>query len=232
MSLDDAAREARLAATPEGRKQLREEYFNQLRRRAKELDSKPLPEAIRHWARKCGCPHEALNAVEAGLRDSPAVKAAKAFSDDRKALFLLLLGPTGVGKSAAATSVVWDFCASYQWNSEPSGQLLSPCEYVDASRLTRLSAYDSEDSRFVERLRTCRLLVLEDVGDEGTDFGKGLLVELLMHRHASSRRTVLTANLTADAFKARYGEAVADRIRSTGHVPNLHGQKSQRRRPA
>jgi DNA replication protein DnaC len=146
------------------------------------------------------------------------------------ALFLLLAGPPGTGKTVAATHCVVDFCRNWAWNSQPSGPTFEPVLYVDASSLTRLSAFDSNDKAYLEQLQNARLLVLEDAGDEGTELGKGVFVELLMTRHAKRKRTVVCSNVTLPAFKARYGEAVADRIRSAGIVPELSKIKSMRGR--
>jgi hypothetical protein len=183
------------------------------------------------WAQKAGAPYEALSTLRGGPEDTEALMAARKFNRDPEALFLLLLGPTGVGKTLAAALVVVDFASKWPWNEQPSGPgTAEPIRYVDASSLTRLSAFDAETGRYVDSLRACHLLVLEDAGDEGTDLGKGLFVELLMARHAKRRRTVVTGNLLPPMFRKRYGDAVADRIRAAGYSPDLFGEKSKRRR--
>lgn len=221
-------RELRLYRTPEGRKQLLAEYYETLRRRGNERATASTPAEAWSWAQKSGAPYDALKKLRYGPEESVALTAAKEFNADPEALFLLLLGPTGVGKTLAASLVVVDFCGKYPWNQQSTGQSIHPVEYADAAAVARLSVYGDADKAYVDRLRNAHLLVLEDMGDEGTELGKGLLVEVLMHRHASRRRTVLTSNLTKDPFKARYGQAVADRIRSSGIIPNLHGQTSRR----
>lgn len=182
-----------------------------------------------HWAQKHGVPYLALKALREGPEDSTALTAARAFIRDSEKLCLLLVGPTGVGKTLAASLVALDFCNRWPWNSQPTGVEHSPLHFTDAAPLARLSAFDHDSKRQLQDLKDTRLLVLEDAGDEGTDFGRGLLVELLMHRHATLKRTVVTSNLTREGFKARYGEAVADRIRTSGLVPTLSGEKSRRR---
>jgi DNA replication protein DnaC len=213
--------------TEEGRAELARRKAEVYARAAGE-DNKRRFEDGWHWAQKHHVPMPALRALRAGPGESKALTAARAFIRDREKLFLVLLGPTGVGKTLAAALVALDFCARWPWNQQSTGGTHSPLHYVDAATLTRLSAFDDEAQRYVQDLKDARLLVLEDAGDEGTELGKGVLVELLMHRHATERRTVLTSNLTREGFKARYGDAVADRVRSSGLVPNLSGEKSRR----
>lgn len=215
--------------TPEGRAELESRRKAVYARFGAARESSGYDEAWR-WAQKAGVPYEALAALRQGPQDSAALTATRRFNRDSEALFLLLLGPPGVGKTLAASLAAVDFAAKWPWNEQPSGPQVEPLRYVDAATLTRLSAYDAEEKRYTESLRTCRFLVLEDIGDEGTDLGRGVLVEVLMARHAARRKTVLTGNLRPEAFRARYGAAVADRIRSTGLVPDLFGEKSRRTR--
>lgn len=186
-----------------------------------------LAEAWRH-AQKAGVPYAAIAKLRQGPSKSTALAAAREFNKDSQALFLLLLGPTGVGKTLAAALVVVDFASKWPWNLQPLGGMQEPIRWVDSVTLTRLSAFDDEAKRYVEALKACHLLVLEDAGDEGTELGRGVFVELLMARHAKGRRTVITANLRPPTFRGRYGAAVADRIRESGYMPNLFGETSRR----
>lgn len=45
-----------------------------------------------------------------------------------------------------------------------------------------------------------------------------------MHRHENGERTVLTSNLTWQAFSARMGLRLADRIRSAARVSEFAGR--------
>jgi DNA replication protein DnaC len=215
--------------TPEGRQELEERRKAVYAAASGTRDANAYQEAWR-WAQKAGAPYDALAALKRGPEESVALSAARKFNRDSEALFLLLLGPPGVGKTLSASLVVVDFASKWPWNEGATGTAAEPIRFVDAASLTRLSAFDAEAKRYVETLRGCPLLVLEDAGDEGTDLGKGLFVELLMARHAARRRTVVTGNLRPEAFKARYGAAVADRIKSGGYVPALFGEASRRAR--
>jgi DNA replication protein DnaC len=218
-----------LSRTDEGRAELKRRQNAAYARHGAARGATGYAEAWR-WAQKAGAPYEALSALREGPDDSAALAAARKFNRDGEALALVLLGPTGVGKTLAASLVAVDFAARWPWNEQPSGGAVEPIRYVAAATLTRLSAYDAAAQHHVESLQRCQLLVLEDAGDEGTDLGRGLFVELLMARHAARRRTVITGNLRPSTFRERYGAAVADRIRSSGYAPDLFAEKSRRRR--
>jgi DNA replication protein DnaC len=160
--------------------------------------------------------------------------AAKRFCREGRGVmtFLTLLGTPGIGKTVAASYVVVDFCRSWPWNERPTGGSVEPVLYVQAAGLARLSSFEANDRAHLEALKDCRLLVLEDAGEEATEFGKGVMVELLMYRDAKKRRTVLCTSVTGPAFHSRYGEAVTSRLKAAGIVPNLQNEPSLRRRAA
>lgn len=226
-------RELRLLSNPEGRKQLLAEYYEQLRQRSaqRETNGDRPGEA---WARaqKAGCPMQALVALRNQPADGKALVAARRFCREGRGImtFLTLLGETGIGKTTAACHVVLDFCRSWAWNEQATGTDFEPVIYADAASLTRLSAFEAADKAHAERLKGTRLLVLEDLGDEWTEMGKSVLTELLMHRDARKRRTVLCSNVTGEPFEKRYGTAVMDRLRKNGFIPNLQGEKSFRQK--
>ena len=61
-----------------------------------------------------------------------------------------------------------------------------------------------------------KLMVIDDLGIEYLDKNGNFLQrldELLDERYSNFRKTIITTNLNADAFKDRYGERVADRMR-------------------
>jgi hypothetical protein len=75
-------------------------------------------------------------------------------------------------------------------------------------------------------MKTCHLLVIDDLGREGTDIIKRL-EEIMIARHAIAQkgyprgedyRTILTANMTTAAFEASYGARLFARMRSDALV--------------
>lgn len=132
--------------------------------------------------------------------------------DDR---MVCLSGNPGCGKTVAA--------ADWLWRRLPG-------LFVKSARLARWERYDNEA---MNRLLRCPRLVIDDLGTEFQD-AKGnfmaILDELIDVRHDHSRPTVMTTNLDAAAFKLRYGERIADRIREDGRFVSLSGG-SMRKRP-
>lgn len=166
-----------------------------------------------------------------GTHETLALTAAGAFVAERHARFLLLLGDRGVGKSVAAGHVLREFSREHRWDAMATGTP-QPAVWLQASALTRVTAWDRADQELLRSVERAQLLVLDDLGDECTEVGLSLTRDALLERHTKARRTVLTSNLTPESFKARYGEALADRIRSSGMVPVLFGKSLRKPRPA
>lgn len=182
-------------------------------------------------ARKAGCPQDALNALlRRSVQDTPALAGAKRWILNPASWSLLLLGPPGVGKTVAACYAMVDFCRRWEWNTGATGTNFEPCLFLVASELARLSVFTAADRERYEQLQETRLLVVDDAGDEVTDFGSKALVDLLMGRHRMKRKTILCANLGTTALTQRYGAALVDRFKE-GAVPSLQSQtKSMRQR--
>lgn len=135
------------------------------------------------------------------VRETEAVLALRETSTTT-----VLSGGTGCGKTVAAAG--WLFHAAR--DSRTRGV------WVTGARIAR---WDRYSNREMDKLLLPPRLVVDDLGGEFLD-DRGsfmaLLEELINERYACERPTVLTTNLNAAAFKARYGERVADRIRDDG----------------
>ncbi len=197
-------------------------YREKLAARLAELDREPMD--VDRALEKAGVPYDARTALAAAY-ETDATRTADRFISQGDARFLLLLGDKGLGKTLAAARVCAAFARKYPWNSRPSGgEHVEPMLFVEASSLTRLSAFGAPEREYVDKLKRCGLLVLDDVGEEATQLGTQTLVDLAIHRHAKLRRTVLTGNMKTEDFKTRYGAPLADRIRSSGIVCALTGK--------
>lgn len=196
---------------------------------------------------KAGVPERHLLSVfDREPERSEAVDIIDAWLDSGET-FCVLLGGVGVGKSAAAAWAVieeakqpegyaecrdlTDEYTSQGPRAEPRrARGGEPGKFIAAADLTRVTGFDS--TKEWGALASAHLLVLDDVGAEYVD-GKGwstsALHKLVCERYDACLRTVITSNLTADAFKKQYGERVADRIRESGRVVSLGG-KSRRSR--
>lgn len=111
--------------------------------------------------------------------------------------FLVLAGAVGCGKTIAACSAL-----------DAKGG-----KFVKAAAITR-ARFD--DERW-EALLRASVLVVDDLGTESMDakgWAAGALAELFDYRYDWQSKTILTTNLDADAFKARYCEQDGGRFLS------------------
>lgn len=185
---------------------------------------------------KWGVPERAAEIVLSDARF--ATEASKAV--DGATDMLVLSGSPGCGKTvAAALWVTTEIRDDANWNiSDRIGGIFENygnsfhgklCVWTTAAKLARWERYDDEQMQ--KLLRTAKL-VIDDLGGEYLDKGgfyASLLDEIINERQAASRPTVMTTNLDATAFSARYGERIIDRIREGGRFFAC-GNKSLRRK--
>lgn len=228
-------REFEIARSPGGKGKLLADYLEQCRVRALELGQKEAVDTSSRLVR-AGFPIQAVSALR-NAQPRESLDQAKTFVADKFALFLVMLGERGLGKTVAAAYVAQEFARRFAWNEQIGGGIaIEPIRCIPASTLTRMSAFEKSDDDLLYQLERAGLLVVDDMGDEGTELGKATLVDLLIRRHGKGRRTVITSNLRGDAFKERYGAALADRIRSSGFVwegkgKSMRGRYTQEARP-
>lgn len=165
---------------------------------------------------------------------TPAMQCARDWWETAQpTAFLLLLGGVGSGKSVAGAWVTFMACnGMYMRNPNVDSRLLrGEGMFIRAAEVSRstMSDYESADRELFEELCDAKLLVLDDLGAERSwDGWLSRLDELLDRRYGDRRRTVITSNLDAAAFKLRYGARIADRIRHDGTVVSA-GRDSLRR---
>lgn len=165
---------------------------------------------------RAGVPERALQAVwDAPPLQTKAVAALREALARRPApLFVVLAGGVGTGKS----------CAAALWLVERGGGA-----WVTAAELARIGAYDKDARARLEEPN----LVLDDLGVEYLD-GKDYLLanvdDLISARYDALRPMVITTNLAATDFQARYGPRVWDRLREVGAWAKVDGASLRSRR--
>ena len=134
-----------------------------------------------------------------------AYKLARSFAEEPH-LWLVLLGPTGCGKTHLAAAVANHVMA----RGQPVYFVVVP-DLLDHLR----SAY-SPDSKVTydelfETIRTAPLLILDDLGaHSSTPWAEEKLYQLVNHRYNHRLPTVITTNLTLDELDERLASRLAD----------------------
>lgn len=136
---------------------------------------------------------------------------------------MLILGPTGVGKTSTLVALVVRLIREAVQAADPEHILTgarwtSGLELVEARRETRLGAEDV----VLGRARRARLLVLDELGQELGD--PRWLLELIDDRYRRSAPTLTTSGLTRAELEGRYGSGAVRRlVEPVGQVIDLHG---------
>jgi DNA replication protein DnaC len=161
-----------------------------------------------------GIPSKFLALVNGRMDPTEAMAEVKKGGFD----ILVLSGDVGRGKTVAA---VWWLLQAIRERRRPL--------FVTAAKLSRWERYDGAE---MDKLLGASRLVIDDLGNEYND-AKGnfltLLDELVADRVANKRPTVITTNLTAEAFlgegdqPGRYGVRVRDRIKESGRFQEFAG---------
>jgi DNA replication protein DnaC len=151
---------------------------------------------------------------------------------------LLLLGPTGCGKTTGAVHVVLAIlskwidadCPTDQPSPLPhprkvTGEHALLYEIVAADRFwtqateieraRRQHALGSGEAPFLRGTQAVDLLVVDDLGQEETR-GDTALMDVVNERYNNSKPTIITSGLRPEELTARYGSAFVGRLNQRG----------------
>jgi DNA replication protein DnaC len=166
-----------------------------------------------------GMPKIFRDKIRSGLIDTDATRALADGPDG----LVVVSGPPGCGKTVSACAWIAAGIVGTSFSYSPSGREIRQPYFVTAARLSRWDRYDNDAINVL--LRAPRL-ALDDIGSEYADAKGNFLAvfdEVIADRASNARPTVVTTNLSAAAFKDRYGERIADRIRESGRFVSLTG---------
>jgi DNA replication protein DnaC len=139
--------------------------------------------------------------------DDRAAAWARGFAADRHSVkSLLLIGPTGTGKTHHAWSVlraVADTGTQLRWQMHTAADLYA-----------QLRPRDGEDSHDTfRRIADAHLLVLDDLGaSKWTEWVEEITYRLINHRYEECLPSVFTSNLPPAKLRDALGERVASRL--------------------
>ncbi|MFJ1667315.1 ATP-binding protein [Streptomyces bottropensis] len=139
--------------------------------------------------------------------DEQATAWAERFAADRHSVkSLLLIGPTGTGKTHCAWSVlraVAETGTQLRWQMHTAADLYA-----------RLRPHDGEDSQDTfDRIAGAHLLVLDDLGaSKWTEWVEEITYRLINHRYEECLPSVFTSNLPPAKLRDALGERVASRL--------------------
>ena len=136
---------------------------------------------------------------------------------------LLLSGDPGLGKtflSASIARVVSD--AGHSVVYDTAAHIFSRFE---AQRFSRDGGDGGEAEEDVSRYLRCDLLIIDDLGTEmTTSFVQSVLYQLVNSRLMSSRKTIISTNLSPDELGARYGAAILSRLMGEYRILPFFGE--------
>lgn len=173
-------------------------------------------EAVERNLRSVGVPDRVRQLMREGLRDTrPLVRVCEWLSSTEPRKWCLVLSSSkGAGKTVAAghwLAAQKPSCPAY-WDKEKKAQVRLPAWWT-GPQLSRTSAFGPELDALLKHHGP---IVIDDLGVEYSDrngFMITLVDSLMDARYSEVRPLLITTNLNGQAFRERYGDRVADRLR-------------------
>ena len=131
---------------------------------------------------------------------------------DKKRENLLLIGPTGTGKTHISTAIARELIhKGYDVIYDSTQNIISDFE-ADRFR----SGYGREESRS-EKYLDCTLLIIDDHGTEfSNQFTLATIYNLLNSRQNKGLATIISTNLSPDELARKYEDRIYSRIIGSG----------------
>lgn len=208
-----------------------------------EVSEKKIPTDIVNWSKKIGnleyfgiykrYQNVTFDAIERrGIKDDSInqnylkVKEYASELEDniKRGYGLILAGGYGTMKTTMAVAVL------RQWlDSKHYGLLVPMCSMMD-NLFTMRSLNREEWAKYEARLRSTPLLVLDDLGSEGTDQSWILakVDSIITERYNKMLPVIVTTNLSKDELQDTYSARIIDRLRNTSRYISFDAE-SQRR---
>lgn len=148
------------------------------------------------------------------IRMEQNVRRLRSFADTfdgRSGESFLLTGPTGLGKTHLSTSVAKVVIEhGYDVIYDTTQDILAVYE---EERFTNGNGVQHEKGRSVERILSCDLLIIDDLGTEvSNQFTLSCLYNILNTRINRAKSIIINTNLTQTELRNRYTDRIASRL--------------------
>ena len=189
---------------------------------AEELEKKKETESLQKKLKQANIPRRFESATFQSIESRGVPKEiaehyrlAKRYADNfgenrKKGAGLIFSGSVGRMKTTIAVAVLQSVIKQGY-----SGYFISMPELMD-TMLTMSRGDNAEFNRFQAKIKTCSLLVLDDMGAEySTDWVLNKVDAIITNRYTSLLPVVITTNLRRSDMQERYMQRIYDRLRST-----------------
>ncbi|KGS16294.1 ATP-binding protein [Pseudomonas coronafaciens] len=128
---------------------------------------------------------------------------------------VMLLGQVGTGKTHLATAILQQ-CIRYFGNQGVTGLYTTASAIIRSVKSTFGNPAKTESQVYADLIAP-HLLVIDEVGlQNGTDFERATLFEVINGRYEQMKPTIVVSNLSITDLKLSMGDRAVDRLRDRG----------------
>lgn len=141
---------------------------------------------------------------------------------------LFLFGAPGLGKTHLSAAIAREVSAKgFSIVYDTAGQIFSRFEQQKFGR------GGEEDESYIDRVLSCDLLILDDLGTEMTTaFVQSVLYQIINTRLLERRSSIISSNLRPDELEQRYTPQIASRILGKYRLLPFIGEDIRKRKAA